>query len=146
VFGMQRVSRMGGAIGRGTVSLILVLVMAVGSVAMWIGVPVFWLWLGSQVANSSRPSLGLYAGILVGIVVTMAAVGKLLGVVNRFHMALTDRIPGRRQQTIWLKSMRGDATERREHGILATVMVVSVSIALALFGIWFFFLAEGGGI
>ena len=113
---------------------------------MWIGVPVFWLWLASQIASSSQPSLGLYMLVLVGIVVSMAVLGKGLGVLNRMHMALTGQLPRRRQETVWLKSMRGDAAKSRDHGILANVMAISVAIALVCLGIWFFLFAEGGGI
>ena len=137
---------MGSAIGRGAGAAILVLVMAIGSIAMWIGVPVFWLWLASQIASSSQPSLGLYMLVLVGIVVTMAVLGKALGILNRMHMTMTGNIPRRRQETVWLKSMRGDATKSREHGILANVMAISVAIALVCLGVWFFLFAEGGGI
>ena len=137
---------MGSTIGRGAGSALLVLLMAVGSVFMWIGVPVLWLYLASQLYDSSRPSFAVYVGVLVAIAVTMAVMGKLLGHLNRWHMSLTDNLPQKREQTIWLKSMRGDATAKREHGILATVMAVSVGIALVLFGAWFLLFAEGGGI
>ena len=131
---------------RGTVAALLVLVMAVGSVLMWIGVPVFWLWLASRMADSSQPSAGLYLLVLVGIVVSMAVVGKALGIANRIHMELTGNLPQKREQTIWLRSMRAERELNREHGVLGLVMVWSVSIALVLFGIWFFLFAEGGGI
>jgi hypothetical protein len=136
---------MGSTLGRGAGAAGLVLLMAVGSVVMWIGVPVFWLWAGSQIHESSEPSMGIYVLVLVGIVVSMAAIGKGLGVVNRWHMALTGSLPRRREQTVWLKSMRGDAAAKREHGILASVMVVSVGIALTIFGAWFLFFSEGTG-
>lgn len=137
---------MGSAIGRGAGAALLVLLMAVGSILMWIGVPVFWLWLASRLASSSQPSLGLYVLVLVGIVISMAAFGRGLGILNRIHMAMTGNIPRRRQETVWLKSMRGDATASREHGILATIMAISVGLALLCMGVWFFFFAEGGGI
>jgi hypothetical protein len=137
---------MGSAIGRGAGSALLVLLMAAGSVLMWIGVPVFWLWLASRIHESSQPSFGIYLLVLVGIGVTMAAFGKVLGTVNRWHMALTGNMPRRREQTVWLKSMRGERNKQREHGILATVMTVSVGIALALSGVWFLLFAKGGGI
>ena len=137
---------MPSALGRGAGSLLLVLLMGVGSIVMWIGVPVLWLYLASLLYKSTQPSFAVYFGVLVAIAASMALMGKLLGILNRWHMALTDRMPRRREQTIWLKSMRGDAAARREHGILATVMAVSVSIALLIFGAWFFLFAEGGGI
>ena len=137
---------MGSTIGRGAGSALLVLLMAVGSVFMWIGVPVLWLYLASRLYESSQPSFGVYFGVLVAIAASMAVMGKLLGMLNRWHMTLTGNLPRKREQTIWLKSMRGDATAKRQHGVLATVMAVSVGIALVLFGVWFFFFAEGAGI
>jgi len=126
--------------------VVLVLLMAIGSIVMWLGVPAGTIYGASQLVDSSEPNGAVYVGILVTIVVGMAAVGKLLGVLNQYHAVLTDRVPKRREQTVWLKSMRGERGATREHGILGSVMAISVSIALLLFGIWFFFFAEGGGI
>ncbi len=131
---------------RSGVAALLVLVMAVGSVLMWIGVPVFWLWLASRIADSSQPSAGLYLLVLGGIVVSMAVVGKGLGAANRIHMELTGTLPQKREQTIWLRSMRAEREVKRETGVLGIVMAWSVSVALVLFGVWFFLFAEGGGI
>ena len=131
---------------RGTVGALLVLVMAVGSILMWIGVPVFWLWLASRIADSSQPSIGLYLLVLVGIAVSMTVIGKGLGIINHMHMGLTDSLPQKREQTIWLRSMRGEREVRRETGVLGIVMAWSVSVALLCFGAWFFLFAEGGGI
>jgi hypothetical protein len=137
---------MGSAIGRGAGSVVLVILMAVFSVLMWLGAPVFWLWLASQIASSSQPSLGIYLLVLVGIIVSMVVLGKFLGWLNRMHQQLTGNLPQRREQTVWLKSMRAERESHREHGVLGLVMAWSVSVALTLFGIWFFFFAEGGGI
>ena len=131
---------------RGTVAALLVLTMAVGSVLMWIGVPVFWLWLASRIANSSQPSIGLYLLVLVGIVASMAIIGKGLGTINHIHMGITGTLPAKREQTIWLRSMRAEREVKRETGVLGIVMAWSVSVALVLFGLWFFLFAEGGGI
>ena len=132
--------------GRSTVAALLVLVMAVGSVLMWIGAPVFWLWLASRIANSSQPSIGLYLLVLVGIVATMALIGKGLGALNHIHMGITGTLPDRREQTIWLRSLRAERELNRQTGVLGLVMAWSVSVALLLFGVWFFLFAEGGGI
>ena len=135
-----------GTAGRSAVAALLVLVMAVGSILMWLGVPVFWLWLASRIADSSQPSIGLYLLVLVGIIVSMALLGKGLGTVNQIHMGITGTLPEKREQTIWLRSMRGEREVRRQTGVLGLVMAWSVSVALLLFGIWFFLFAEGGGI
>ena len=131
---------------RGTVAALLVLVMAAGSILMWIGVPVFWLWLASRIAKSSQPSLGLYALVMAGIVASMAIFGKGLGTINQIHMGITGTLPEKREQTVWLRSMRGEREVRRQTGVLGIVMAWSVSVALVVLGVWFFKFAKGGGI
>jgi hypothetical protein len=131
---------------KGTVAAFLVLVMAVGSILMWIGVPVFWLWLASRLADSSQPSIGLYLLVMVGIAASMGFIGKGLGSINHIHMGVTDTLPQKREQTVWLRSMRGEREFKRQTGVLGIVMAWSVSVALLVFGAWFFLFAEGGGI
>ena len=132
--------------GRSLTAALLVVVMAIGSIFMWLGAPAFWLWLASQMADSSQPSMGLYVLVLVGIVVTMFAIGKGLGILNHAHGSLTSTLPEKREQTVWMRSMRGEREFKRHTGVLGTVMAWSVSVALLCMGVWFFFFAEGGGI
>ncbi len=128
-------------LGRGVAASLLVVLMAVGSVAMWIGAPVFWLWLISQFSESTSPSMGAYLLVFAGIVVTIVVLGKTLGYLNRVHGTLTGRMAPRRDQTVWMRSHRGERNVQREHGVLGTVMAVSVSVALLALGVWFFFFA-----
>jgi MFS family permease len=117
----------------------LVLVMAAGSIVMWLVSPIAWLWVASRMTSSSQPSLGPYLLVIVGMVVTAVVIGKFLGIVNRAHMRVTGRLTDKREQAAWMKSMRG---ERRgvhnDRGVLEQVMAISVGLALVLFGIWFF--------
>ncbi len=119
-------------------SLFLIALMAIGSVVMWIGVPVGLIYLASRLADSSKPSMGPYVLILVGLVVGMMAVGKLLGALDRYHGRLTGLDDGKPQQAAWMKSMRGDRERKRRRSVLDSVMIISVGVALLLFGIWFF--------
>jgi hypothetical protein len=117
---------------------LLVVVMAAGSVVMWLVSPVAWLWIASRMTDSSQPSLGPYLLVLVGMVLTAVAIGKFLGMVNRTHMRLTGRLHDKREHATWNRSMRGERTSTNDRGVLEQVMAVSVSCALVLFGIWFF--------
>jgi len=119
-------------------SLFLIALMAIGSVVMWIGVPVGLIYLASRLADSSKPSMGPYVLILVGLVVGMMAVGKLLGALDRYHGRVTGLDDGKPQQAAWMKSMRGDRERKRRRSVLDSVMIISVGVALVLFGIWFF--------
>ena len=120
------------------VALLLILLMAIGSIAMWIVVPIFWIWLAGKMQEGSQPSLGPYLLILFGIPITMVVVAKGLSQLNALYGRVTGQTPRVRMQMPWHKSMRGDRDDRTEATVLDVVMLVSVSIALVAFTIWFF--------
>ena len=70
------------------VSLLLIALMALGSVLMWLGVPVGLIYLASRIADSPTPSMGPYLLILIGLPVGMVAVGKVLGALDRADAVL----------------------------------------------------------
>jgi hypothetical protein len=120
------------------VSLFLIALMAFGSVLMWLGVPVGLVYLASRIADSPTPSMGPYLLILIGLPVGMVAVGKVLGVLDRYHGRITGLDDGKPQQAAWMKSMRGDRDRKRRRSVLDSVMMISVAVALVLAAIWFF--------
>jgi hypothetical protein len=119
----------------------LILLMAVGSVVLWLGIPIGWLFLASRLVNTSQPTLGPYVLIIFGIPITMFLFGKLLFTLDRVF----ERVTGRKSETDfrppWLRSMRGERTVNRRLTVLEGVMIVSVSLALLCFGAWFFLFA-----
>lgn len=117
---------------------LLVLVMAVGSILMWVAVPLGWLWIGSHMTSSTQAELGPMLLVLVGTIITMIVVGKALGAINRTHMRVTGRLDDRRQQATWMRSMRGERNVAHDRGVLDSVMLISVSLAVVAFLIWFF--------
>jgi hypothetical protein len=116
---------------------LLVLLMAVGSIVMWIGVPVGLLYLASQLAGSSQPSVGPYLLVLLGLPLGMAIVGAGLGRLDRAHARLTGRTQPRRRAP-WLRSLRAERAPADAGGVLDRVMVISVALAALAFAIWFF--------
>ena len=128
-------------IGRRALAAMLIVVMAIGSILLWLGIPVGWLYLVSRLVKSSQPSMGPYVLVLVGIPASMVVVGKLLSKLNRAYGELTGTTPTVRMRNPWLRSMRGERDTGRPTTILEVVMVWSVSLALLCFGIWFFVFA-----
>jgi hypothetical protein len=120
------------------VSLPLIALMAIGSVIMWIGVPVGLIYLASQLADSPKPGMGPYVLVLIGLPAGMAIVGKALGALDRVHGQYTGLDDGKPQQAAWLKSMRGERDRRRRRSVLDSVMMISVGVALVIAAIWFF--------
>ncbi|MEA2478715.1 MAG: hypothetical protein QOJ07_637 [Thermoleophilaceae bacterium] len=119
----------------------LILLMAIGSVVLWIGIPVGWVYGASQLVNTSQPTLGPYVLLIFGIPITMFLFGKLLYQLDRVFERLTGRGAETEFRAPWLKSMRGERNTGRRLSVLEGVMIVSVAVALVLFGAWFFLVA-----
>ena len=120
------------------VAIFLVALMALGSVLMWIGVPLGLVYVASKISSSSNPTLGPILLVLLGLPIGFAIVGKGLGWLDRRHQAITRHEGGSHRTAPWMKSMRGDAEDRHKGGVLDKVMIISVGVALLLFGVWFF--------
>jgi hypothetical protein len=123
------------------VALFLILLMAVGSIFLWIGVPVGWLYVASRMVKTSQPTLGPYLLVIFGIPVTMVIVGKLLFKLDGVYRRLTGSESEVEFRAPWLKSMRGERESGRKLTVLEATMVISVSIAVTAFGAWFFLFA-----
>jgi hypothetical protein len=120
------------------VAIVLVLLMAAGSVVMWVGLPLGLIWLASAVSDSSQPSMGPYLLILLGLPVGMFAIGKVLGALDRAHGRITGRLDEGPQRAAWLQSLRDEgAPHRRQRSVLDTVMIVSVLLAILVGAVWF---------
>jgi hypothetical protein len=120
------------------VALVLVLLMAAGSVVMWIGLPLGLVWLASALTDSSQPSMGPYLLILVGLPAGMFVIGKALGALDRAHGRITGRLDDGPQRAAWLQSMRDErGPRRRRRSVLDTVMIVSVLAAVVAGAVWF---------
>ena len=116
---------------------VLVALMAIGSVVMWLGVPIALIYAASKLADTPNPSMGPYLLVFIGLPIGMALVGKALGALNRAHIRLTGAEvdayrPG------WTRSMRGERQVERRGGVLDRVMIISVAIAGVAFAVWFF--------
>jgi hypothetical protein len=114
------------------------LLMGAGSIVMWLGVPLGLVYAASRLADTPTPSLGPYLLVFIGLPIGMAVMGRLLGSLDRAHQQLTRSGDDRPVQAPWMRSMRGERGSTRKRGVLDTVMIVSVGLALLAFGIWFF--------
>ena len=129
------------AAGTGVAKVVLIALMAVGSVFLWIGIPVGWLWNGSQLqSDSGQASFGLYLGVLAGIIISMVVMGKILHRLNGVYGRLTGSEVVRVRMP-WHRSLRGEEEGRAPQQILDVVMVASVMAAGFALLVWFLFFA-----
>ena len=60
-------------------AVLVILIMFIGSLVLWIGTPLLWLWIGSQVQGATA-SLGAAIGTaFVGVVLTITLLASVLG-------------------------------------------------------------------
>lgn len=114
--------------------------MFLGSVGMWLGAPVLWLWLAGRNSAVSQTAMGSLLLILIGIPVTMVAIGKVLTRIDKRYTANFGRGEALNERARWLHGVRGDG---QEPTMLDKVMVLSVGLALLLVGVWFVFFSGG---
>ncbi len=109
----------------GSGALLVVLIMFVGSLGLWIGTPLLWLWVGSQIqglgASLSDALLAMFVGVVASIVVLAMVLAKLSDIYRANCQARGMGDPG--------------------HFILEVVLVVSAGITLVVFVVWFLLFA-----
>jgi heme/copper-type cytochrome/quinol oxidase subunit 2 len=112
--------RIRGLLG-GPASVLLVLVMLAGCLFLWVGVPLGWLWIGSQVQSSA--SLGAALAVtMAGVVVTILLLVTVLSWINGWHARLQESRHG----------------QLPPNSALEVIFVASAGVAVVGFAFWFF--------
>jgi hypothetical protein len=109
----------------GAGAVLLLSIMIIGSIVLWVGTPLMWLWIGSQVQGETQSLSSALAVAFVGVVITVMLLASLLS-------RLSDSYRGNR-------IARGG--DDPGHVVLEGVLVVSAGVTMAAFAIWFFFFA-----
>jgi hypothetical protein len=106
----------------GSSAVLMLAIMFLGSLVLWVGLPLGCLYVGSRVQDATH-SIGVaLLAMAAGVVVGIFAIVPLLGFLNRKH--------------IEVRSARGLDTYGQAP--LEGVLVVSAGVALVGFGVWFF--------
>jgi hypothetical protein len=114
----------------------LVVLMAVASVAVWIGSPLVWLWIASRVADFAHPSMTPYLLLFGGFVITSVVLARVLAAADRAYLALAGA-PRRRVHHAWLRASGQQKRERAAGGPVVIVMTISVIAAVICVAVWF---------
>ena len=106
----------------GASALLLVAMMFLASLVLWVGVPLGWLYVGSQVQGATGSLGAALAVTAVGVLASIAAVVAVLLWLSRKHAHM--------------REARG--LEGGGQVALEGIMSVSAGVALAGFAAWFF--------
>jgi hypothetical protein len=101
-------------------SAALVALMVAGCVLLWVGVPVLWLWIGSQL-QASQPLGTALMVMMLGAIGTIICIAIALARLNRMHVEL--------------REARGLPVG--ENSALEVILVTSAGLAVVGFAIWF---------
>lgn len=114
------------------------------TVNIWTGAPLVALWVGSQVAGPTGLSMTAVGVVVVVLLVLVLVLTVLLTRINARYDRLTGRTADRRVSP-WMRSMRSErenyARARQGTSAVERVVVISVSVAVLVFNVWFFFFA-----
>lgn len=120
-------------------AVLVVLAAVVCAAVFGVGVPLFWVWLASQLQTSVGQGVGMLAATIV-ILGPLASYIALVTIVGRFRFA--QRPEAQPQRMAWTRS-RDEIRERArytttfEEIVLTAILIVGVG-----FEVWFFFFAR----
>lgn len=110
-----------------------------GSLALWIAVPIGSLWLASLIGDDAE-TVVLSALIICPIAMLLCGLG--LSAMYGAYLRVSDARPTQ-DRTAWLGSLSGDRRPKRgRRPVLDFSLTFSAGTALVLLLVWFLFLAE----
>jgi len=109
----------------GSGAVMVLLIMVIGSLVLWIGAPLLWLWVGSQIEGATASVGAAVGATFLGAVMTIVLVAAVLAKLSNVYRA----------------NCLSRGLDDPGHFVLEVVLVVSAGVTLAAFVIWFFFLA-----
>jgi len=109
----------------GAGAVLVVAIMVIGSIVLWAGAPLLWLWVAAQIQGQTQSLSTALASAFVGVIVTVLLLASLLARLSNLYRA--NRVA---------RGMQDPG-----HVVLEGVLVVSAGVSLAAFAIWFLLFA-----
>jgi hypothetical protein len=109
----------------GAGAVLVVAIMSIGSLVLWIGTPLLWLWVAAQIQGSTESLQTALGAAFLGVVASIAALAIVLAWLSSIYRA--NRVARGLPDT--------------GHAMLEGVLVVSAGIAIVAFSIWFLLFA-----
>jgi hypothetical protein len=101
------------------------MIMVVGSFGLWVGTPLAWLWIGSQIQGATDSVGAALGATFPGAVLTIVVLASLLAKLSDVYRA----------------NQRARGLEDPGNLVLEGVLVISAGITLTAFVVWFLFFA-----
>jgi hypothetical protein len=109
----------------GAGAALVIAIMVIGSIVLWAGTPLAWLWIASQIQGATQSLGTALAAAFVGVIVSILLLASLLARLSDLYRA----------------NCVARGLDDPGHVVLEGVLVVSAGISLAAFTIWFLLFA-----
>jgi hypothetical protein len=120
----------------------LIVLMVLGSLMLWLAVPVAWLWLASQIDQSLEASFRAYVVIAIGVPLTMLVIFSMLRRLDRVHQRITGTHTTTKTVTpAWRRSLSEERDLHAPTSALDIILAGTAVLAAIALAIWFFFFA-----
>jgi hypothetical protein len=125
---------------RRALKAIWVLAAAAACAAVFgVGIPLFWVWLASQLQNEAYGGIGMLAAAVV-ILGPLASYFALVAFVGRFRFS--KRPDAEPQRMAWTRSREEIRRRARYTTTFEEIVLTSVLIVGLGFEVWYFFFAQ----
>jgi hypothetical protein len=109
----------------GAGAVLVLAIMVIGSIVLWAGTPLAWLWIGAQIQGATQSLATALAAAFAGVIVSILLLASLLAQLSDLYRA----------------NCVARGLDDPGHVVLEGVLVVSAGISLAAFTIWFLLFA-----
>jgi hypothetical protein len=119
----------------------LIVLMVLGSLVLWLAVPVAWLWVASQIDKSLEASFRAYVAIALGVPLTMLAIFALLRRLDLVHQRLTGTKTTKTVTPAWRRSLSEERDLHAPTSALDIILAGTAVLAAIALVVWFFLFA-----
>ena len=109
----------------GAGAVLVLLIMFIGSLGLWLGTPLLWLWVGSQIQGATESISGALVAMFAGVIASVVLIAFLLVKLSAVYRA----------------NRRSRGLHDPGNVVLESVLIVSAALTMIAFAIWFLFLA-----
>lgn len=107
-----------------------------------LGVPLAWVWVGSQVQGGTSPALTAIIVVIAGLTITYSFVGLIAAWLSgRAKTPLERSTP---ERYAWNRSMRDERHRPAATSFLENVLIVTTIIVAIVVTVWFFLFGDPG--
>jgi hypothetical protein len=105
------------------------------------GIPLAWVWVGSQVQGGTSPSATAIATVVSGCMVSYSVVALMAAWLK---VRGDTSAAARHERFAWNRSMRDEAKTPRQTNFLENCLIITTIVVALIVTVWFFLYGNPG--